>query len=151
MNNELDNELGNLISRTLTLVEKNLNYEVKKDKIDKNLFKSLKIKQIDKFMGNLEIHNAIAGIFGFVQDCNKYINDQKPWEAKDKEKLNKILYNLIEAIRIISILIQPFMPNTSEKINEQINTELGTLKDCKPGTLENIKIKKGEILFNKIE
>ena len=42
-------------------------------------------------MENLEIHNAIAGIMGFVQDCNKYVNDNKPWEIKDKEKLNKNL------------------------------------------------------------
>lgn len=151
LNNELANELGNLVSRTLTLIEKNLNSEVKKAKTDKKFFKNLNIKQIDKFMENLEIHNAIAGIFGFIQDCNKYINDNKPWEIKDKEKLNEILYNLTDALRIISILIYPFMSSTSEKINSQINCKLGSLKDCIPGLLENNKIKKGEILFKKIE
>ena len=156
MNNELANELGNLLSRTLTLIEKNLDSEVKKDKIDKKLFKNLKIKQLDKFMENLEIHNTIAGIMGFVQDCNKYVNDNKPWEVKDKTKLNKILYNLIEALRITSILIYPFMPETSGKINEQIGqtTEsnvIPKLSDCFPGILENTKVKKGDVLFKKLE
>ncbi|MEK6955368.1 MAG: methionine--tRNA ligase [Nanoarchaeota archaeon] len=153
MNNELANELGNLLSRTLTLVEKNLDGEVKKTAIDKRLFKNLKIKQLDKFMENLEIHNAIAGIMGFVQDCNKYVNDNKPWEIKDKEKLNKVLYNLIEALRITSILIYPFMPETSGKINEQlgITNELPKLLECTPGLLESTKVKKGDVLFKKLE
>ncbi len=151
LNNELANELGNLVSRTLTLIEKKLNSEVKKDKVDKKLFKSLKVKRIDKFMENLEIHNAIAGIFGFIQDSNKYINDKKPWELEDKNKLNKILYNLVDAIRIISILISPFMPSASEKINQQINCNPGVLTDCRAGLLPDTKIKKGEILFKKIE
>ena len=151
LNNELANELGNLISRTLTLIEKNLNSEVKKDKTDKKLFFYFKFKQIDKFMQNLEIHNAIAGIFGFIQDCNKYINDNKPWEVKDKNKLNYILYNLADAIRIIAMLIQPFIPETSEKINKQLNLELETFDKCKAGLLEYTKITKGEILFKKIE
>ena len=104
-------------------------------------------------MENLEIHNAIAGIMGFVQDCNKYVNDNKPWEIKDKEKLNKILYNLIEALRIASILIYPFMPETSGKINEQlgITNELPKLLECTPGLLENTKVKKGDVLFKKLE
>ena len=91
-------------------------------------------------MENLEIHNAIAGIFGFIQDCNKYINDNKPWEVKDKNKLNYILYNLADAIRIIAMLIQPFIPETSEKINKQLNLELETFDKCKAGLLEYTKI-----------
>src|SRR3989338_8691537 len=152
LNNELANELGNLISRTLTLMEKKLNSEIKKDKIDKELFKNLDIKKIDKFIEDLEPHNAIAGIFGFIQNCNFYINEKAPWQIENKEKLNKILYNLVDAIRIISILIQPFMPSTSEKINNQIGLAIvkATLKDCKPGLLPTTKINKGEILFTKV-
>jgi len=152
LNNELANELGNLVSRILTLIEKKLKSEIKKDTTDKTLFKNLNIKKIDKFMENLEPHNAIAAIFGFIQDCNYYINDKAPWQIKEDKKLNKILYNLADALRIISILIQPFMPNASEKINKQLNLKIKqpTLKECKPGLLQTIKIKKGEILFTKV-
>ncbi len=151
LNNELANELGNLISRTLSLIEKKLNSEVKKDSVDKALFEKLDIKKIEKFMEDLEINNAIALIMSFVQHCNFYVNDQAPWQIDNKEKLNKVLYNLTDAIRIISILIEPFMPNSSEKINKQLNIESKPLlKNCKPGLLKNTKISKGDILFTKI-
>ena len=151
LNNELANELGNLVSRTLTLIEKKLNSEIKKDKTDKELFRNLDIKKIDKFIEDLEPHNAIAGIFGFVQDCNVYINNKAPWQIENKDKLNKVLYNLADAIRIISILIQPFMPSTSEKINKQLGIkDEFTLKSCKSGLLQNTTINKGEILFIKV-
>ena len=151
LNNELANELGNLISRSLTLVEKKLNSKIKKDKTDKNLFKILDIKRLDNFMKNLEPHNVIAGIFGFIHECNVYINQNEPWKLEDEKQLNYILYNLVDALRIIAILIYSFMPSTAEEINKQLGIKLGTLKDCKPGKLENVKINKGKILFNKIE
>ncbi len=152
LNNELANELGNLVSRTLTLVEKKLNSEIKKDKTDKILFKNLDVKRIDKFIDTLEPHNAIAGIFGFIQNCNAYINIHAPWQIEDKAKLNNVLYNLTDALRIIAILIQPFMPTTSEKINKQIGIDSNDLKlkNCKTGLLGNTKIKKSEILFQKV-
>ncbi|MBI2148120.1 methionine--tRNA ligase [Candidatus Woesearchaeota archaeon] len=151
LNNELANELGNLVSRTLAIIEKKLNSEIRKDSTDKTLFKNLDVKKIDKFMETLEIHNAIAAIMGFVQDCNSYINDNAPWQIEEKSKLNKILYNLTDAIRIISILIYPFMPSTSEKINKQLQIEKNqTLEYCKPGLLKNLFIKKGDILFTKV-
>ncbi len=151
LNNELANELGNLVSRTLTLVIKKLNSEIKKDKTDKELFKNLNVKKIDNFMEKLEINNAIAGIFGFIQDCNYYINEKAPWQLEDKKELNFILYNLVDAIRIISILIHPFMPSSSEKINKQVNlTKQPALKDCRPGLLHSTKVEKVEILFKKV-
>jgi len=151
LNNELANELGNLVSRTLTLIEKKLNSEVKKSKTDKILFKNLDIKKIDSFIENLETHNAIAAIMSFVQDCNQYIAEKSPWQVEDNKKLNEILYNLADAIKIIAILIQPFMPQTSEKIFSQLNIEKNfRLEDAKPGILESIKISKGEILFQKV-
>ncbi len=151
LNNELANELGNLVSRTFTLIEKKLNSEVKKSIADKALFKNLDVKKIDSFMENLETHNAIAAIMSFVQDCNQYIAEKSPWTLEEKKKLNEILYNLADAIRITAVLIQPFMPHTAEKIFEQLNIEKKfLLKDAKPGLLETLKISKGEILFQKV-
>jgi methionyl-tRNA synthetase len=153
LNNELANELGNLLSRTLTLIEKKLNSELKKDKVDKKLFENLDVKKIDKFMENLEIHNAIAAIMGFIQNCNAYVNANSPWAIEDKKKLNKVLYNLTDALRIISILMNSFIPESSEKIRKQLGLDNShvTIGNCKPGLLENTKISKGEILFRKVE
>ncbi len=145
-NNELANDLGNLLSRTLTLIEKNFNSEIPKSKSEL----TFDIGKIDKLMKNYELDKALAEIWKFVNKCNKYINDKKPWEVKDKEKLAKILYTLTDSLRIISILLHPFIPETSEKINKQLNIKLGTLKDCKPNLLKKTKIKKGEHLFKKI-
>lgn len=152
LNNELANELGNLVSRTLSLIEKKLNSQVKKASVDKDLFEKLDVKKIDQFMEELEINNAIALIMSFVQHCNFYVNDKAPWQIDNKENLNKVLYNLTDAIRIISVLIQPFMPETSDKINKQLSLGIikSTLKDCKSGLLPTTNITKGEILFNKI-
>jgi len=149
LNNELANELGNLLSRTLTLVEKNFT-KVEKTKIDSELSKELDLNKINDYIKKYELHNSLSEIFRFISLCNKYVNDNKPWEMKDKEKLNKILYNLLESLRIISILLSPFIPETSNRINKQLNIKSGLLKDCKLGLVKEYKIKKAEILFKKI-
>lgn len=100
-------------------------------------------------MEKYEMHHALDEIWSFINYCNKYVNDKKPWTLKGKE-LETILYNLADSIRIISILISPFMPETSEKINKQLGVKSGKLKDCTFGILKNGKVKKGEMLFKKI-
>jgi len=152
LNNELANELGNLVSRTFSLVDKKLDGKVSKVAVDKKLFKNLSVKKIDKFMLDLEPHNAIASIMGFVQDCNGYISEKAPWNLTKKNELNLVLYSLCDALRIISILIQPFMPSTSEKIFKQLNIEVIQLniKDCEHGLLKTTSITKGGILFSKV-
>lgn len=145
LNNELANELGNLVSRTLSLAEKNFRI-INKQKTELKF----DIKQINELMEKFELHNALNEIWKFVQDCNKYVNDKKAWELEKKE-LEIVLYNLSEAIRIISILISSFMPETSKKINDQLNIKAGNLKDCKLGLIKEYKIKKGEILFKKVQ
>ncbi|MBI2507915.1 methionine--tRNA ligase [Candidatus Woesearchaeota archaeon] len=145
LNDELANDMGNLVSRTLSLAEKNFKI-VKKQKIELKF----ELKKIETLVDNFELDKALAEIFKFIQSCNQYINKNKVWELKNKRQEVKI-YNLLEALRIISILISPFMPNTSEKINKQLNIKLGNLKDCKFGLIKVYKVKKGEILFKKIE
>ena len=149
LNNELANDLGNLVSRILTLVEKNFKNGLKKNSLDKRLAEKLNIKKIDSYMENLELHNALSEIWKFINECNKHINEEKPWEMKNAE-LKKHLYTLTEAIRIISILISPFMPTAAEKISKQLNIKLGKLRDAKFGLIKTYNVKKGEILFKKI-
>ncbi|MEK6835910.1 MAG: class I tRNA ligase family protein, partial [Nanoarchaeota archaeon] len=96
-----------------------------------------------------ELHNALSEIWKFINEVNKHINEEKPWELKGKE-LEKHLYTLTEALRIIAILINPFIPETSNKINSQLGIKLGKLKDCKFGLIKKYKVKKSGILFKKV-
>lgn len=148
LNNELANDLGNLVSRVLTLVEKNFK-TVKKSIIHKNLFSNLDVKAVSNYFEKLELHNALNEIWKFVNESNKFINEKQVWNLKGKE-LERALYNLLESVRIISILLEPFIPETSEKINKQLGIKLGNVKNCKFGLIKSYKVKKEGILFKKI-
>ena len=142
INGELVNELGNLVNRSLSLACKF------KGKISGKQELKIDVKKIDNYFKNYELHKAIEEIFSFIRDVNKYVNDKEPWKLKDKE-LGNVLYNILESLRIISILINPFMPETSLKLNKQLGVKLGGLKQCKFDKFKG-KIKKGEYLFKKV-
>ena len=148
LNNELANDLGNLVSRVLTLIEKNFPEGLKKSDIDKDLSSKLNLEKINSSIDNFELHNTLNEIWKFINECNRHINQEKPWELEDKEK-QKHLYSLIESIRIISILLSPFIPETSDKINKQLNVKPGNLSDIKFGLVKEYKVKKEGILFKK--
>jgi methionyl-tRNA synthetase len=139
-NNELANKLGNLVSRVAGLIEKN---GIKKT--ENNLLKKLDVKKIEKYFDNFEFDKILNEVFGFVDVCNEYIQNKKPWETKD----TKVLYEVADSIKSIAILLWPFMPSTSEKIAEQFGFKIDLKELKKP--LKNIKVEKGEILFRKIE
>lgn len=126
-NNELANKLGNLVSRVSGLIEKNGS-----EKTESKLLKKLKEKEIEKKIKNFEFDKALNEIFAFIDVCNEYVQDKKPWETKDK----KILYELKESILKVAELLWPFIPSSSEKIKKQFSAK---------------QIVKGEILFKKIE
>jgi len=155
INSELADQLGNLVNRVLVLVEKNFNGIVPKPLENSKLSKlALNIpKAVENSIEGFQFHNALNDIFYFVSEANKYINETKPWETKDKEKLGGILYELLEVLRFLSILLYPFIPETSEKIIEQLGLEKKfSFEDLKWGVLKpGTKIKRGEILFKKIE
>ncbi len=139
-NNELANKLGNLVSRVSTLAEK---YGVEKTEIKDILFKKV-YKSVEKHFENLEFDKALNEIFGFIDQCNEYIQDKKPWESKD----TKILYELANAIKDFTIILSPFIPQTCEKIAKTFNFEISIKSLDHP--LKVSKISKSEILFKKI-
>jgi methionyl-tRNA synthetase len=162
INSDLANTFGNLINRTISMSYKyfdgfvqNRNQRELEDNnlIDEALKTSIKVEEaIDK----LNISLAISTVIDLARTCNKYIDDTAPWILAKEHKydrLNTVLYNILESIRIIAILLQPFLPDTSKKILDSLNTKeksFNTLKEF--GKLENnIKIEKLDILFNKIE
>ena len=137
-NNELANKLGNLVSRVSTLAEK-----YKLDKTNNSLAKKLNFKKIEKYFENYELDKALNEIFAFIDVCNEYVQSKKPWETKNK----KVLYELADSIKKITILLYPFIPETSEKIAKHFNFKLNFKEINKP--LANLNIKKSEILFKK--
>jgi len=127
-NTELANDLGNLVSRTLTLIEKFAGGKVPKPRSEKSedvdFIATLDddVRHISEHVEKLEFHHALGKIWEFIKAVNKYIDSEKPWElanTKD-EHLHTVLYNCTEALRIISALIWPFMPETAEKIAKQL-------------------------------
>ena len=150
INNELANELGNLVSRVLSLAEKKLKGKISKDIIDENFANKFDVDKIANLIDNFELHTAVNEIMRFVKECNRYINEEELWDVEGKE-LEYHLYSLLEAIRIISILFSPFIPETSEKINAQLGVKSGNFGDCDFGIVENYKVKRKDILFKKIE
>jgi methionyl-tRNA synthetase len=138
-NNELANKLGNLISRVSTLAEK---YRI--EKTENKLLKKLKLDEIEKNFEKYEIDRALNSIFAFVDSCNEYIQEKKPWETQDK----KVLYEISDSIKAIAILLWPFIPSTSENIAKQFGFEI-KYENINKALKEN-KIKKGEILFKRI-
>ena len=150
-NTELANELGNLLHRTLTLIEKNFQGKIPAGKTDENLAKKLKLQKIGQHFDGLEVHLALSEIFSFVGACNKYLNEKEPWKLSGKE-LENVLYSVSDSLRVISILLSPVMPSASDRMNRQLGVKAGTLKECSFNLLKaGAKIGKKEILFKKFE
>jgi len=138
-NNELANKLGNLVSRVTSLAEK---YGIEKTK--NKLIKKLKLKKIENYFENYELDKILNEIFAFIDVCNEYVQSKKPWGTHDK----KVLYELVDSIKAIAILLWAFIPETSEKIAKQFNFKIDYNEIEKPLKVE--KIKKEGILFEKI-
>ncbi len=138
-NNELANKLGNLVSRVTSLAEK---YGI--EKVENKLLKKLKLKEIEKHFENYEIDKALNEIFAFIDKANEYVQANKLWESKDKKKI----YELIDSIKAIAILLWPFIPETADKIAKNLGFKIKFENINKPITIK--KVKKAEILFKKI-
>jgi len=122
-----------------------------------------KVKQVEKNMDNVKVSNALTEIWNIISRSNKYIDETAPWvlakseDEKDREKLASVMYHLAENLRIVAILLEPFMKETSKKMLEQlgINDEKITTWQSTQTygkLLENTKvIEKGEPLFMRLD
>lgn len=141
-NGELLNKLGNLVSRVAGLIEKN-----GLEKAENSLEVYLKFDKIKELIDNFEIDKALNLIFSFIDICNQYVQDKKPWVTKDK----KVLYELADSVKKIAILLYPFIPSTSEKIAKKFGGFDFSLEEFKKSFDEHAKVVKGENLFEKLE
>ena len=139
MNSDLANILGNLVNRTISMTNKYFGGVVRDagaaEAVDEDLKATVleAVKKADTKMDQLRVADAITEIFGIFRRSNKYIDETAPWTlAKDeakKDRLATVLYNLTEAITIGASLLESFMPETSEKILKQLNTEKRALSE----------------------
>ena len=161
-NADLANTLGNLLNRTIAMTNKYFDGVISNSKVNEEIDTELINKAsnlksvVDKNMEKLYISDALEEIFNFLRECNKYIDDTTPWvlaKEEKQERLQTVLYNLLESIRISSVLLTPFMTTTTEKIFKQLNTNLNTYDTLNEfGALENNhKLGQIEVLFKRIE
>ncbi len=158
INSDLVNILGNLVNRTITMGIKYFDGKVQNKKVSSDIDASLirLINNLDKNielkMDKLEIGSAIDQIFEVLRSSNKYIDDTTPWVlAKDessKDRLETVIYNLLEAIRVSAVLIKPFLPDTSDNILNQLNIKDNSFKFNENNTYE---LNNPSILFQRID
>jgi len=125
VNAELADSLGNLLNRVLVLVEKNFGGHVPNTSKEGEIPKlaSDTVEAVDASIEKLQFRDALDAVFSFIRELNKYVSQNKPWEISNKDRLGKILYSLLEALRIVSILIYSFTPETARKILDQLGSE----------------------------
>ncbi|MDE7416298.1 MAG: methionine--tRNA ligase [Lachnospiraceae bacterium] len=141
LNSDLANTLGNLVNRTISMSNKYFGGVVENkgtaETVDEDL-KSVVTGTYDKVeakMADLRVADALTEIFNLFKRCNKYIDETEPWVlAKDeakKDRLATVLYNLVEGISIGAGLLEPFMPETAQRIMKQLNSEIRDFESTK--------------------
>ena len=162
-NSDLANTFGNLVNRTIAMQNKYFDGVIQPGNVNEPVDDELKsfaldtVKKIEKCFETYRVADAVEAVLNLAKRSNKYIDETTPWAlAKDEAslpRLGTVLYNLLEAIRYIAVLLSPFMPETSEKIFAQMNCDIkdydslesfGALKACE-------KVGKAEALFARID
>ncbi len=163
INNDLANNYGNLCQRVFSFIKKNCSNKIPKPgklkEIDKNLLAQLtnKLPHLIDLMNNQNLNEFLRLVISYSFDANKYFNDSEPWKVKkdDPVRMNTILYTACAQIKNLSILLNPVIPDSTNKILETMNLKKIDISLNEINNLNcfnhNLELKKLEILFKKIE
>jgi len=166
INSDLANDLGNLVSRTVAMIEKYFDGVIPENRLagdyDKDLKETVKqtVIKVEDLLDRLQLDDALTYIWKTISRINKYIDETTPWilgrNAQEKPRLAEVLFNLAESIRIISILIRPFMPKTPEIIWQQFGLTGDDFTSWESAHIwgkYNTKtgVKRGNVLFPRID
>lgn len=162
-NSDLVNDLGNLLSRTTSMIDKYNGGLVAKGSVSDHFDDELKdlakktyeayTKQMDAF----DFNEALQSIWTFIRRANKYVDETEPWilgrDEANKERLNTVLYNLAESLRIVAQLIEPVMKNTTKEILEKLGTDNKGFESASEFGLleEGAEVTKGKNLFDRLD
>jgi len=166
INSDLANDLGNLVSRTVTMIEKYFGGVIPKERTKGNFDDDLMnvvstvCEKVEELMDKLQFSLALTEIWKAVSRANKYVDETMPWvlakEEANRPRLAAVMYNLAESLRIVSILLQPFMPDSPERIWKQLGIkDSGMLSWDSAKTWgsypEGTSVSRGEVLFPRID
>lgn len=162
-NSDLANTIGNLVNRTIAMQNKYFDGVIceptEAEDVDNELkqFALDTVKKIEKCFETYRVADAIEAVLNLAKRSNKYIDETMPWAlAKDERKkarLGTVLYNLLETIRYIAVLLSPFMPETAEKIFAQMNCDIKDYDSLETfgSTKAGVTVNKAEALFARID
>ncbi|MBE6816469.1 MAG: methionine--tRNA ligase [Ruminococcaceae bacterium] len=162
-NSDLANTFGNLVNRTIAMQNKYFDGVIQSGDVNESVDDELKafaldtVKKVEQNFTTYRVADAIEAVLNLAKRSNKYIDETMPWAlAKDEDKkarLGTVLYNLLESIRFIAVLLSPFMPETSEKIFAQMNCDIKDYDSLSSfgATVVGTKVGTAEALFQRID
>ena len=160
-NADLVNNLGNLVNRTVSMAHKYFNGKIENKKISENYDNELKevVNNLDKVliekMDGLKINEALEELFEIFRKCNKYIDESTPWvlakEEDKKDRLETVLYNLLESIRVATVYLQAYLPDTASKIFKTLNTDKKDYNSKSFNEDNSYNLSEATHLFDRIE